>query len=66
MWTEYINADSIVQVTHILAKKGRVGVETVLKISHLPGLDDMNLDEGGGLRQFMSNGGVFGHLGLGS
>ncbi|PWH14283.1 MAG: hypothetical protein DDG60_08355 [Anaerolineae bacterium] len=66
MWTEYINADSIVQVTHILAQKGRAGVETVFEISHIPSLNSLSLDETGGLRQVMGKDGIFGWLGLGS
>lgn len=67
MWTEYINAASIEQVTHILAQKGpaarivaggtdlilelergtRAGIETIIDISRIPGLDRIRLDEDG-------------------
>ncbi len=67
MWTEYINANSIEQVTQILAEKGpaarivaggtdlilelergaRTGIETVIDISRIAGLDDISLDEDG-------------------
>lgn len=67
MWTEYINATSIAQVTQILAEKGpaarivaggtdlilelergaRAGVETIIDISRIPGLDTISLDEDG-------------------
>lgn len=67
MWTEYINAASIEQVTHILAEKGpsarivaggtdlilelergaRAGIETIIDISRIPGLDRISLDEDG-------------------
>ncbi|MCS6994333.1 MAG: FAD binding domain-containing protein [Anaerolineales bacterium] len=67
MWTEYINATSIAQVTQILAEKGaaarliaggtdlmlelerglRPGVETVVDISRIPGLDRIYRDEDG-------------------
>lgn len=67
MWTEYINAASIEQVTQILAEKGpaarivaggtdlilelergaRTGIETIIDISRIPGLDRISLDEDG-------------------
>lgn len=67
MWTEYINAVSIAQVTQILAEKGpaarivaggtdlilelergaRAGIETIIDISRIPGLDTISLDEDG-------------------
>ncbi len=67
MWTEYLNANSIEQVTQILAEKGpsarivaggtdlilelergaRAGIETVIDISRIPGLDRISLDEDG-------------------
>lgn len=67
MWTEYINAQSIEQVTQILAEKGaaarliaggtdlmlelerglRPGVQTLVDISRIPGLDRITLDEDG-------------------
>lgn len=67
MWTEYINAASIEQVTQILAEKSptarivaggtdlilelergaRSGVETIIDISRIPGLDRISLDEDG-------------------
>ena len=67
MWTEYINAASITQVTQILAEKGpaarivaggtdlilelergaRAGIETVIDISRIAGLDEISLDEDG-------------------
>ncbi len=67
MWTEYLNATSIEQVTQILAEKSsaarivaggtdlilelergaRAGLETVIDISRVPGLDRISLDEDG-------------------
>jgi carbon-monoxide dehydrogenase medium subunit len=67
MWTEYVNATSIEQVTHILAEKGpaarivaggtdlilelerglRPGIETVIDVSRIPGLDGISLAEDG-------------------
>lgn len=67
MWTEYINAASIEQVTRILTEKGRAarivaggtdlilelergartGLETIIDISRIPGLDGISLDEDG-------------------
>jgi len=67
MWTEYINANSIEQVTQILTEKGpaarivaggtdlilelergaRAGIETVIDVSRIPGLDRISLDEDG-------------------
>ncbi len=69
MWTEYINAASIEQVTQILAQKGpaarivaggtdlilelergtRAGIETMIDISRIPGLDRIRLDEDGAI-----------------